>query len=103
MAMWCTPEAQRYGCPRRRTGQTLWDAARSPGPPEPSSSHFRHPFYGGSSDAGQPPSSPGSGETRQTNAQSFLHPAIAATQLSISQESPYHLWPLASWNRIINA
>ena len=57
--------SQRYGCPRRRTGQTLWDAARSARPPEPSSSHVHHPFYGGSPDVGQSPSSPGSGETRE--------------------------------------
>ena len=37
-------------------------------PPEPSSSHFHHPVHRGSFDASQPPSSPGGGETRQTNA-----------------------------------
>ena len=50
-----------------------------------------------------PASSPGSGETRQTNAQSFLHPAIAATQLSNWPRKPIPSMPLASWNRIINA
>ena len=33
---------------RRTTGQTVWDASRSPGPPEPSSSYLHHPVDRGS-------------------------------------------------------
>ena len=35
--------SQRHRRTRRTTGQTVWDASRSPGPPEPSSSHLYRP------------------------------------------------------------
>ena len=87
--------SQRHRRISRTNGQTVWDASGSLSPPQPSSSHLHHPFYRGSPHAGQPASSPGSGETRETDAQSFLHPAIAATQLSNCQKSAY---PLCVWH-----
>ena len=60
-------------------------------PPQSSSSLLHHTLHRGSPHAGQPASSPGGSETGETDAQSFLHASIAATQLSNCLQSAYHL------------
>ena len=87
--------SQRHRRIGRTNGQTVWHASGSPGPPNHPRAHLHHPFHRGSPHAGQPTSSPGGSETRETDAQSFLHASIAATQLSNCQKSAY---PLCVWH-----
>ena len=71
--------------------------------PQSSPSPIHHAFYGGSLNAGQFASSPGGSETGETDAQSFLHSSIAATQLSKLPKKRIPSMLLASWKRMANA